>query len=266
MCALVLALASLSARAAALPGEPTLRTTLRWHDNATNADLPADILPAFETVTEATVSPRRLLGRDDSLLLGARLLAELWPRYDGLDRIGLGLAWQHKFALGPYAPTLRAEFTGDTLAARERPRDALLGTATLAYRQRLSTGTTLRLAHEWARTDARALAFDRTGRETTAQLSHQLTPARALTLTARLREGTVQAYSTPPRPDLIAKGKILTLVTTFDRDRPFVAYYCEARTRSGELRASRALGPRLALTLAAERRTPRDHPRPLSLF
>lgn len=232
----------------------TFSATAFWHDNVTNADHDADILSAFQTITEVTASHRHLLGRNDSLLLGARAFIDLWSRYDGLDRTALGAsaAWQHKFGLGPYAPTVRAEITGDHSFARERDRSAAAGTATLLFRQRFATLMRFQFAHEWSRTDARALAFDRTGQETSAQLGRQFGDAWDLTFIIRRRHGTVLAYSSPPRPDLLAKGKQLTFSPTFDRATPFVAYYFDARTIACAVRASRTFGPRLALVLSTE--------------
>ncbi len=182
--------------------QPAFSATALWHDNVTNADRSADILSAFQTVTEASTSHRHLLGRNDSLLLGARAFADLWSRYDGLDRTALGAsaAWQHKFGLGPYVPTVRAELTGDRSFARERDRSAHAGTATLLFRQRFATLMRFQFAHEWSRTDARALAFDRTGQETSVQLGRQFGDTWDLTFVLRRRHGTVLAYSSPPRP------------------------------------------------------------------
>jgi len=73
----------------------------------------------------------------------------------------------------------------------------------------------------------------------------------SLTATARWHDN-VLAYSSPPRPDLIAQGKPLTLSATFDRAAPLVAYYFDARTVACELHTARSLGPRLALVLTAE--------------
>lgn len=253
-CALFLATAHISAASSAW--SPTFSATTLWHDNVTNAERPTDILPAFQTVAEATASHRHLLGRDDSLLLGAHLRAESWPRYDGLDRTALGtaLTWQHKFALGAFAPTLRAELTADLLAAREPDRSGRAATAALVYRQRFADVMRCQLGHEWSRTDTRALAFDRTAQESFAQLGRQIGDAWEFTLIARHRYGTVQSYSSPPRPDLVAKGKQLIFVTTFDRATPDITYYFDARTVSFEFRGVRTLGPGLALTLAAETR------------
>lgn len=234
--------------------QPAFSASALWHDNVTNADRSDDILPAFQTVTEVTASHRVLLGRNDSLLLGARAFADLWSRYDGLDRtaVGVSAAWQHKFGLGPYVPTVRAELTGDRSFARERDRSATAGSATLLFRQRFAALMRFQFAHEWSRTDARALAFDRTGQETSVQLGRQFGDAWDLTFTLRRRHGTVLAYSSPPRPDLLAKGKQLTFSPTFDRATPFVAYYFDARTIACALRATRTFGPRLALVLSAE--------------
>ncbi len=241
---------------AARAWSPTFTATALWHDNVTNADTPTDILAALQTVAEVAGSHRVLLGRNDSLLLGARAFADTWSRYDGLDRTGLStqLTWQHKLGLGPYAPTFRAELAADLFAAREPDRAGQAGTATLLYRQRFAAIMRFQFAHTWSRTDARSLAFDRTGQETSLQLARQFGDAWELTLAVRRRHGTVLAYSSPPRPDLLAKGKILTLSTTFDRATPLVAYYFDARTVACEFRATRSLGPRLDLVLTAELR------------
>ena len=233
---------------------PVFSAATLWHDNVTNAERSTDILPAVQTVATVAASHRHLLGRNDSLIFDAQLRAEAWPRYDGLDRTALGtaLTWQHKFALGAFAPTLRAELTADLLAARERDRSGRAGTAALVYRQRFAEVMRGQLGHEWSRTDTRALAFDRTARTSFAQLARQFGDAWELSLGARQRDGTVQSYSSPPRPDLVAKGKKITFVPTFDRATPDIAYYFDARTVSFELRAVRTLGPRLALTFSAE--------------
>lgn len=252
-CALLLATPHASA-ASAWP--LTFSATTLWHDNVTNAERPTDILPAFQTVAEAAASHRHLLGRDDALLFGTHLRAESWPRYDGLDRTALGAAliWQHKFALGAFAPTLRAELTAELLGAREHDRSGRAATAALIYRQRFAEVMRCQLGHEWSRTDTRALAFDRTAQESFAQLGRQFGDAWEFTLIARRRYGTVQSYSSPPRPDLAAKGKKIIFVTTFDRATPDIAYYFDARTLSFEFRSVRTLGPGLALTVAAETR------------
>lgn len=231
-------------------------TRIAWQDNATNTEVAADILPAFQFQLAAARTHRIALSRDDALLLTGRLTAESWPRYDGLDRTALGLqvVWQHKFGLGAAAPTLRAEFSGDAVAARESGRTSRFGTATLAYRQRFAQLTRVELGHRWLRNDANDLAFDVTARELFARVSHQVGSDWQLTLGARRRFGTALSYSAPPRPDLVKLGKPITFVTTFDRAVPWIAYYFDARTDALEFEASRLIGRKLALVLSAEYR------------
>jgi len=253
----VLALLPLAARAQAW--EPALAAQFKWHDNATNADRAADILPAAQFLTTLSASQRRLLTPRDQLLFTARFSIEAWPRYDGLDRLapGLGLVWQRKFGLGAYAPALRAEFSAEHALARESGRSANTGTAALVFRQRLTSAFTAQLGHEFARTDARDLAFDRTGRETSARLGWQSPTPWHFELTLGYRRGDVLVYSSPPRPDLVKKGKIITFSETFDRQGPFIAYYFPADTRSLALRASRSLDRTTTLGISLElRRTP----------
>lgn len=242
----------------ALPAPPpapawahSLATTLVWHDNATNGENARDTLPAAQVIADFAASHRLVLGRNDTLLLVGRVVAESWPRYDGLDRAGPGLRgiWQHKFARGAFAPTLRLDCTGDLAFAREPNRSGRSGSVALTYRQRLHSTLVVDLGHERTRYDARTLAFDRTAAETGALATWQANSNWHLSVALRRRHGTVLAYSHPPRPDLLAKGKTLVFVDTFAREGPLIAYYFPATTRSAEIRANRPLGPDHAVSL-----------------
>jgi hypothetical protein len=238
------------------PWRTQFATTLLWHDNATNGERPADIFAAAQLVAELDTTRRLVLGRDDHLIFAGRLATESWPRYDGLDRLvaGIRATWQHKFALGPFAPTARLETAADVVSAREAGRGGQAGSAALIYRQRLPADLLFQLGREVARHDARALAFDRTGRETFARLAWQPAPAWQFDTALRRRLGDVVSYSLPPRPDLLANGKKLILVDTFDRAGPLIAYYFPARSDTLELRATHALSRTQSLALAFEHR------------
>ena len=125
------------------------------------------------------------------------------------------------------------------------------GAASAAYRQRLTPTLRLQLTYEIARYDARTLTFDRTGRESTAMLAWQSPTAWQFDFAVAHRRGDVLAYSSPPRPDLVASGKNLVFVDTFGRRSPLIAYYFPAVTRSAELGASRFLGRNLTLSVNA---------------
>jgi len=235
---------------------PHFSTSATWHDNATNADRDSDILSALQWDTEISSTRRLTLTGADGLRFGGRMAFELWPRYDGLDRAAVGghLGWTHKFGLGPFAPALSLDVAGDMRLARESGRAGRAGSATLGLHRRFNESWRLSLAHECARYDARKHAFDRTGGETSLRIDYDFDERWRLSATARHRQGGVLAYATPPRPDLLQKGKALTTVTTFDRQEPMVAYYFLAQTLSGAAAVSRALDRVSSLNLVYEHR------------
>lgn len=252
---LATALAPLAVRAQ--DWAPNITTTATWQSNATNASRTPDILAALQLQSEFSAARRLALTGSDALRGGGQLAVEAWPRYDGLDRAaaGIRIGWTHKFGLGPLAPTLALDLAGDALAARESGRAGRAGAATLALQKRLDDQWRLALAHERARYDARQPAFDRTGEETSLRADYDFDPRWRLSATARHRYGGVLSYATPPRPDLLAIGRVLAAVTTFDRNRPMNAYFFVAHTWSGEAAVSRALADATALNLTYEYRT-----------
>ena len=235
---------------------PSAGTAAAWNSNITNANRAADIQGALRLDADVSASRRQPLGREDALLtsLGAR--AEAWPRYDGLDRAGATarLAWQRKVGLGAFAPTFALEGAGEWMAAREPGRTGRLGLIAISARRRLTTDWVARIRHEHSRHDARAAAFDRTGRETTLALEWEAAPGWRLSASAALRRGDVLAYATPPRPDILREGRATGLVTTFDRARPMMSYVIDARTISWRLESAHSLGSDQTLAVAAEYR------------
>lgn len=254
--AIVLAI-TLAVTAAAGPSWlPGAGTAAVWSSNITNANRAADIIGALQLGAEAGASRRQPLGRDDTLLTTLSARAEAWPRFDGLDRAGVGarLAWQRKFGLGAFAPTFALEGAGEWMGAREAGRSGRLGLLALSARQRLAPEWVIRERHEHTRHDARAAAFDRTGRETTLALEWEAAPGWRLTASVAGRRGDVLAHATPPRPDILREGRATGLVTTFDRERPMMSYVLDARTVSWRLESSHSLDPRHTLSAAAEYR------------
>lgn len=248
---------SLAATAAAGPSWlPSAGTAAAWTSNITNANRPADIIGALQLGAEVGASRRQPLGRDDTFFTTLSARAEAWPRFDGLDRAGVGgrLAWQRKFGLGAFAPTFALEGAGEWMGARESGRGGRLGLLALTARQRLASEWVVRARHEHARHDARAAAFDRTGRETTLALDWEAAPGWRLTASVSGRRGDVLAYATPPRPDILREGRATGLMTTFDRERPMMSYVLDARTVSWRLESSHSLDPRHTLSAAAEYR------------
>lgn len=235
---------------------PVVQTVASWHDNATNANRAGDILGALQLQAEFSALRRTPLGRDDTWFTTVAASLEGWPRFPGLDRAGAGgrFAWQHKFGLGPFAPTVSLDAAGDLRAARESGRAGGEGSLAVNARQRLSQAWRVRARHERNRTDARSPAFDRSGAESTVAVEFEAAPGWRLSAAGAGRQGTVLAYATPPRPDLLREGRARGLVTTFDRAAPMMSYTLDARTWSWRLEAAHSLTARDTLTLAAEYR------------
>ena len=231
---------------------PNITTTASWNSNATNANRSADVIGALQLRADFAAVTRLALGTDDALLVGASISVEAWPRFDELDRIALGprLAWTHKFGLGALAPVFSVELAADGIATNESVRRARAGSVTVALRKRFDDVTRVALTHERAREDARDFVFDRTGHETALTITRDFGEPWSLAVNARWREGVVQSYATPPRPDLVALARVRVPNTTFDR--AMVVYSLDAHTLSGGLALNRALDPATALTFGYE--------------
>jgi len=239
--------------AAALPG--VFLTEAVWHDNVTNAELPADVIGALEWRTEWQAVFHRALPGGHRLSLRARLRSEIWPRFDALNLIAPGVTgtWQYKPGLGPHVPVFTFEVDGEWAAVSESARAGRGGAARLQVGQRLGTEWLLTGGFERRRFDARSHAFDLTAREWFGRVERTLGENWMIALETRWREGVVISYSHPPRPDLVAIGKPVTLVGTFEQSEPWIAYYFRAHTRSGALELQRTFG-RAAVALRYEYR------------
>ncbi len=217
---------------------------LTWHSNVTNSDRPADRLSALQWRTELAGDFNRSLPHGNTVSTGWHLGLDLWPKYQGLDSLTLGpsLGLTHKFGLGAQAWVLRANATGGWVGVRESDRSGLSGNIRLEVKKRWGNSWQFTLGTERARYDARHLAFTRSGRENYLRAICHLNERWHATVELRQRAGIVVSYTSPPRPDLVQAGKVLTLVDTFERGTPLLAYYFPADTRSGSLELSRTLG------------------------
>lgn len=232
-----------------------LSTELTWHDNISNAERPQDRLADMQWRTEFRLGGQRVFAGGHRVLGSVGVRAEVWARYGGLNQITPGLfgGWEFKPGLGPHRPVFAAEVEGESVAATEGPRQGRGGSGRLLVRQRLGTSWVVTAGHEWRRFDARGRAFDRTGREWQLRAAWSAGAQWSLTAEVRERVGDVVSYSQPPRPDLEAIGKPITLVDTFEQVVPWIAYYFRARTRSGAVEVQRTFR-RSALTLRHEYR------------
>lgn len=241
-----------------LPAAGTWRVSSEasWHGNVTNSDRPADRLPALQWQTGVAVEYHRPLPGGNVLSAGLRIALDLWPRYQGLDAITLGptLGWDHKFGLGAQAWVLAAAAAGGWVSGRESDRSGLAGQLQLEIRKRWNDSWQFAFGTERIRYDARGHAFDNSGRENYLRAAFQVNAVWRATAELRQRAGVVVSYTSPPRPDLVQAGKVLTLVDTFERGAPLLAYYFPADTRSTSLELLRSLGPATSAYLRFEYR------------
>ncbi|MDI1321041.1 MAG: hypothetical protein PSW75_12740 [bacterium] len=226
-----------------------------WHDNATNAERPQDVRSALQWRSELRTGIHRAFPGGHRVSGTAGLRTEFWPRFEGLDVVAPGIAgsWAYKPGLGPNLPVFSAEMEGEWALAAERARDGRGGAARLQVRQRVGNDWLLRVGFERRRFDARSHAFDLTGRKWFGRVERTLGENWLVAVEGQWREGTVVSYSRPPRPDLVAIGKPITFVDTFEQDVPWIAYYFRAKTRSGALELQRTVG-RSAMVLRHEYR------------
>lgn len=234
-----------------------LGTEVVWHDNVTNAERPEDLLSAWQWNGDLEAGRSRNLEDGHRLRAAVHLRTELWPRFEGLNLVapGVTLGWEFKPGLGPHRPRLTAEIEGRGVLAQESDRSGGSGAGRLQIRQRMRTDWLLLAGHEWRRFDALGRAFDRTGREWFGRVEWSASPAWVFAAEGRERVGDVVSYSRPPRPDLEAIGKPITLVDSFEQGVPWIAYYFSARTRSGAVEVQRTFG-RTGVTLGTSCATP----------
>ncbi len=225
-----------------------------WHGNVTNSDRASDRLAALQWQSELTGDFHRSLPGGNTVSAGLSLGLDLWPRYQGLDSLTIGptVGFQHKFGLGAQAWVLNATATGGWGSVREANRSGLASQLQFEIRKRWGDSWQFALGTERARYEARHVAFDRSGRENYLRGEYQLNAVWHATVELRQRAGLVISYTTPPRPDLVQAGKILTLVDTFERPTPLLAYYFPADTRSASIELVRLLDPATSAYLRIE--------------
>lgn len=259
--ALPLAVLAFAAARAVASVTPSVTLTSTWNSNATNADRSSDVIGALQLLLSAEVSAASVtLGHDDSLVFGAEVDAEYWPRFDGLNRLVLGptAAWRHKFGLGPMAPVFSVEFAVHGISAHDRDREGFDGSVRAAWRQRLDEATQLSVSFEQSRTDARDGVYDRTASEAAIELTRDLDETWRVSGTIRWRDGDVLSYARPPRPELVALSRDHDDNETFRA--PFIVYSISARTWSGAVNLTRTLDERTALTFGYEVRSSESGP------
>jgi len=238
-----------------------LDTRSTWHGNVTNADRAADRLAALQWRTDISATTFRVLPGGHRVKAGWKFGVELWPRFDGLDAFTTGLAvgWSRKFGLGPQAPVLAMRASGEWVQTRETARSGRGGELALEMSQRWGDAWQGFAGVEWKRYDARGLAFNWAGRTYFLGLSRPAGTKWHLAAEFGWRDGDVISYTTPPRPDLVQAGKVLTLLDTFERAGPLLAYYFPAETASGGITLTRTAGPELRLYLRFEYRDTRHN-------
>lgn len=232
------------------------RTQVSWQGNVTNADRPSDRLSTWQWQTELVAAQSRQLRGNQSLSTELHATLSLWPEFNGLDNLATGatFAWSRKLGLGPDAWVIRAATTGEWINTREATRSGLGGRGGFELRRRWREAWQFTLGGEIVRFNARGRAFDHTSREVYWRSSYQHDAHWHSDFELRYRHGDVVSYTTPPRPDLVLAGKTLTLVDTFRRDVPLLAYYFPANTHSAAWTLTRSLTSQTALFFHAEYR------------
>ncbi|MDP1580132.1 MAG: hypothetical protein Q8M02_07630 [Candidatus Didemnitutus sp.] len=232
------------------------RTQASWQDNVTNADRPSDRLSSWQWETDVVAAQRHHFRGNQSLATELHATLSLWPEFNGLDRLATGatIAWSHKLGLGPDAWVIRAAASGEWVHAREATRSGLGGRSGFELQRHWGATAHFTLGGEVVRFNARGRAFDHTGREVYGRVRLQHGAYWHSLIELRYRHGDVVSYTTPPRPDLVQAGKSLTLVDTFRRDVPLLAYYFPANTPSAAWTLTRQLTTQTALFFHAEYR------------
>ena len=227
-----------------------------WHGNVTNSDRPADRLSALQWQTGLTVDFSRPLPGGNRASAGLRVGLACWPKYQGLDSLTLEptLGLNHKFGLGAQAWVVSANTSGGWVGVHEADRSGLSRQLHVEVSKRWGESWQFFLGTERARYDARGHAFSNSGRDNYLRGAYQLNDVWTASLEIRQRAGIVVSYTSPPRPDLVLAGKVLTLVDTFERGSQLLAYYFPADTQSASLELTRTLSPAASLFLRFEYR------------
>jgi len=231
-------------------------SSLVWHSNVTNADRVADRLPAMQWQSELTAGATRVPAAGHLLRADWRFGLDLWPRYQGLDTVSTGpaLGWTRRFGLGSQAPAVALQAQGDWVGVREAARSGRSGSLTAQLQKRFGREWQGFAGVDWRKFQARSHAFNRAGREYFLRMEYQPGPDWRFAAEIRQRQGDVISYTSPPRPDLVQAGKVLTLVDTFERSGPLLAYYFPAETRSGWVDLSRSISPVMSVSMRFEYR------------
>jgi len=148
--------------------------------------------------------------------------------------------WEWKPGLGPRRPVLHAQAEGELSQAAEENRSGQGGALRVSVRQRLDESWRVVVGREWRRFDAKSVAFDHSACTSFFRLERSFGEQWTLDLELGWRKGDVVSYSRPPRPDLVALGKPITTVPTFEQEEPWLAYYFPATTRIFEVALHRA--------------------------
>jgi hypothetical protein len=221
-----------------------------WNDNITNANRSVDRIAALGTSVEAATSSRIGIARNDALIVGGRVASDWIPRFDDLRQHALGghVEWQHKFGLGPLAPTLGVELAVDAILAPDRDREGTSSAGRVTLRKRFDDVWRATFTQDFGRHDARSPVFDRQSRETSIAVNRPVGEVWFLTLRMSYRDGDVVSYGTPPRPDLVPLAPNRVPTTTFGRT--MVAYSIDASSIMGDVALARSIGTASSLTLS----------------
>ncbi|BAL25249.1 hypothetical protein AZKH_2950 [Azoarcus sp. KH32C] len=235
---------------------------LRFDDNLPRGQLKRDIKSDMAVAIAAEGGRGYQLTENGRLTLTMTLSATGYRQYSGLDHVdaGVGLAYRHKFGLGPLAPEARASVSATRLEYRDDGRDGWLYSAQLGIGKRITERLGLTATYEFERRKSDDVAdrllptvaadvYDLTSRNFTLGGDYTLSSDYVLSAAYTLRDGDIVSTTLRNLPIFLASSAIAE-DRVFGRNR--YAYKMKATTRGASLGVSRVINDHSSLTLGYE--------------
>jgi hypothetical protein len=254
-----------------------LRVGIAQEDNVSKGIGGADIHDDSYFLLEGGVGKFLQIRPGQSVTLGVSAAAQRYYEMAGFDAdiIGAQAAYNHKFALGAYAPTVSLALGLSQEARRGRERDRQLHDLTLSYSKRLSPawGVYAAVMREWSegtKDGFRAAAntypwwawnvgddiFDFTQSSFLASADYTFVNGSTLTASYTFTDGHSVASGLVPNDPLMAISSAIAFDPAFEPswDSSQAAYLIRSDTHVYALDWSLALGPNSALDFGYEYR------------
>ncbi|HJV28166.1 MAG TPA: hypothetical protein VJ673_20995 [Aromatoleum sp.] len=235
---------------------------LRFDDNLPRGQLKRDIKSDMAVAVTAEGGHGYQVTDNGRLTLTMTLSATGYRQYSGLDHVdaGVGVAYRHKFGLGPLAPEARASISATRLEYRHDGRDGWLYSAQLGVGKRLTERLGLTATYEFERRKSDyvldrllptvpADVFDLTSRNFTLGGDYTLSSDYVLSAAYTIRNGDVVSTTMRNLPIFLVSSAIAE-DPVFGGDR--YAYKMKAITRGASLGVSRLINDRSSFTVGYE--------------